>query len=318
MQDKIIELLKKKEDYVSGEEISHHLKITRQGLWKHIQEMKTSGYEILAVPHLGYKLVSSPDRLFASEIGRKLHTKLIGKKFYYFDEIDSTMDIASQLASKGAVSGTVVVCESQSKGRGRLGRQWVSPKYKGIYASIILRPKLSPSEASILTLLTAVSACEAIKEVAGIDARIKWPNDILLGNKKLGGILLELTAETDEVKSVVIGIGLNVNNAKAGLVAGATSLKEQRAEAVSRVELLQELLRRIESNYLKLEKEGNSHIVEKWRGLCVTIGARVKVVYHNRHIEGHAVNIDKDGGLLVRRDSGFIEKVMSGDIVHCR
>jgi len=318
MQEKIIEFLKKKQDYVSGEEISQRLKISRQALWKHIQELKELGYDIVAVPHLGYRLESSPDRLFPSEISRHLNTKSIGKKIYYFDSVASTMDIAVELGLKGSPEGTLILAEAQSKGRGRLGRVWFSPKHKGIYLSVILKPKILPNQASILTLLAAVGICEAIKEIAGLDVQIKWPNDILIHNKKMGGILTELNAEMDEVRFVVIGIGLNVNNDAKSLIAGATSLKEQGKENINRIELLQELLLKIEENYALFQKKGSQPIIEKWRDYNITLGRRVAVFAHKEHIEGEAVDIDIDGGLLIRRDSGVTEKVMSGDIVHRR
>jgi BirA family biotin operon repressor/biotin-[acetyl-CoA-carboxylase] ligase len=318
MQEKIIEFLKKKQDYVSGEEISQRLKISRQALWKHIQELKEIGYDIVAVPHLGYQLVSSPDRLFPSEITRHLNTKFIGKKIYYFDSVASTMDIAVELGLKGSPEGALILAETQSKGRGRLGRIWSSPKYKGIYLSLILKPQIMPNQASILTLLAAVGICEAIKEIIGLDTQIKWPNDILIHNKKLAGILTELNAEMDEVRFIVIGIGLNVNNDAKSLITSATSLKEQSKENINRVELLQQMLRQIEVNYLLFREKGSAPIIEKWRDYNITLGRRVKVFAHKEHIEGEAVDIDIDGGLLIRRDSGVAEKVMSGDIVHCR
>ena len=318
MQNKILELLKKKQGYVSGEEISQHLKISRQALWKHIQELKESGYDITAVPHLGYQLVSLPDRLFAHEITHKLCTRFVGKNIHYFDELSSTMDIATQLGMQGSPEGTLVVAETQSKGRGRLGRHWISPKYKGIYLSIILRPKISPTQASLITLLSAVSICEAVKAITGLEANIKWPNDILLGNKKLGGILTELSAEMDAVRFVIVGIGLNVNNSKGSLLPAATSFKEQRNEPVSRLELLQEILRRLEANYLLLIEGKSQVIVDAWRRYATTLGRRVKIACQNRQLEGQAIDIDANGGLLVRKDSGLIEKIMSGDVMHCR
>lgn len=318
MQSKIIEFLKRRQGYVSGEEIAEHLKVTRQALWKHIQELKDAGYEIVAVPHLGYKLNSLPDRLFPSEIAHGLDTKFIGRKLYYFDSLGSTMDKAWELGLQKAAEGTVVLAETQSKGRGRLARQWLSPKYKGIYFSLILRPKVSLAEASLLTLLAAVSVCEAIEKEAGLSAQIKWPNDILLKHKKLGGILTELNAETDEIRFVVIGIGLNVNNDKAGLLNTATSLKEQTGACLSRVELLQELLRRIEKNYTGFLKHGGASVIARWRDHNITLGKRVKISSHQEHIEGMAVDIDLDGGLMLRKDSGLTQKVMAGDIISCR
>jgi BirA family biotin operon repressor/biotin-[acetyl-CoA-carboxylase] ligase len=228
------------------------------------------------------------------------------------------MNAGMQLGIEGAPEGALVLAEYQTKGRGRLGRSWFSPKYKGIYLSLILRPKIAPPEASILTLLTAVSICEAVKAVCGLEARIKWPNDILLQHKKLGGILTELSAETDEVNFVVIGVGLNVNNDRKTLVSQATSLKEQKKENINRISLLQEILRRIEVNYLSFREKGSGPVIEKWREHNITLGKRVKVCCRREHIEGEAVDIEIDGGLLVRKDSGMTEKVMAGDVVHCR
>ncbi len=318
MQSKIIDFLKKKEGFVSGEELSKYFGISRQGLWKHIQELKDSGYEISAVPHLGYQLISSPDRMFASEISCRLNTKFIGKKIYYFDHIASTMEQAMQLGLKNAPEGTLVITEAQSKGKGRLGREWFSPKYKGIYMSLILKPQISPSATPVLTLLTAVSLCEAVKSAVGIDAQIKWPNDVLVHNKKLAGILTELNAELDNTFFVIIGVGININNDKKSLFPGATSLKELKKENVDRLLILQEFLRKIEANYIIFQKGGSEAVLEKWRSYSITLNRRVKVSSHKDHLEGEAIDIDSDGGLLLRNDAGLVTKVLSGDVVHCR
>ena len=303
---------------MSGDQISHRLGISRQALWKHIQEIRDLGYDIVAVPHLGYRLASLPNRLFPSEISWHLNTKFIGKKIYYFDVLPSTMDMATELGIKGAPEGTLVLAEAQAQGRGRLGRSWLSPKYKGIYMSLILKPNILPNSAPVLTLLTAVSICEAIKEFTGLDIRIKWPNDLLLSNKKLGGILTELNAEMDATRFIVIGIGLNVNNEGKTLPPGATSLKEQKEENINRIGLLQEMLRKLEANYLLFQEEGSQPIIEKWRNYSLTLGKRVKISCHKEHREGEAIDIDTDGGLLIRKDSGLVEKIMAGDVVHCR
>jgi BirA family biotin operon repressor/biotin-[acetyl-CoA-carboxylase] ligase len=318
MQEQILDFLKNKQDYVSGEEISKSLGVSRQALWKHIQDLRDTGYEIVAVPHLGYRLSSSPDRLFPFEVTRNLDTKIIGRKLYYFDSLSTTMEEAMKLSIEGAPEGSVILAESQTKGKGRLGREWFSPKYKGLYMSLILRPKISPNLCPVLTLLSAVSICEAVKAYAGIDLQIKWPNDLLAHNKKLGGILTELNAEMDEVISVIIGIGLNVNNDPKSLIPGATSLKELKKECLDRIGLLQEILRKIEENYFIFKSGGSGSILEKWRVYNVTLGKRVKVSYNHGHLEGEALDIDNDGGLLIRNDSGIVEKVMSGDITHCR
>lgn len=318
MHDKILDFLRRRQEYVSGEDISSHLKISRQALWKHIQLLRDSGYDITAIPHLGYKLISMPDRLYPSEVRYGLNTKLIGKHIYYFDNIGSTMDMAMQLGMKGASEGTLIIAESQTKARGRLGREWLSPRYSGIYLSLILRPEIVPNQSPILTLLSAVSTIEAIKETVDLDARIKWPNDIMLHNRKLGGILTELNAEMDCVRFAVIGIGLNVNNDKKSLVAGAISLRELKNENVNRIYLLQNMLRKIEMNYLLFKEKGGQPILEQWRHYNITLGKRIKVSFQNELIEGEAVDIDSDGGLLLRKDSGITRKIMSGDVIHCR
>ncbi|MFH1269959.1 MAG: biotin--[acetyl-CoA-carboxylase] ligase [Candidatus Omnitrophota bacterium] len=318
MHEKILDFLKRKQEYVSGDQISHRLGITRQALWKHIHALKDYGYDIVAVPHLGYKLISCPDRLFVSEVARHLNTRFVGKKIYYFDAVSSTMDSALKLAMEGAPEGTIVLAESQTKGRGRLGRDWFSPAHKGIYLSLILRPDIAPNQTPLLTLMVAVGICEAIKEKTGLTCQIKWPNDILVHHKKLGGILTELSAEIDLSRFIVAGVGLNVNNDKKTLPASATSLKEQTKGSVSRVELLQEILRKIEENYLIFQKKGGRPIIDKWREWSMSLGRRIRVVFQKEHIEGQAVDIDADGGLLVRNDSGLIHKVMAGDVVHCR
>jgi BirA family biotin operon repressor/biotin-[acetyl-CoA-carboxylase] ligase len=318
MQEKILDFLKRKQDYVSGDQLSQRLGISRQALWKHIQDLKEIGYDIVAVPHLGYKLILSPDRLFAFEITRDLNTQILGKKVTYFDSVTSTMNVALQLGIEGSPEGTLVIAESQTRGRGRLGRSWFSPKYKGIYFSLILKPKILPNFTSMLTLLCAVSICEAIKKITGLESQIKWPNDILISHKKVGGILTELKAEMDAVNFIIIGIGLNVNNDKKSLTSGATSLKEHKKESINRIGLLQEILRTMEANYLLFQKQGAKPILGKWREHNITLGRRVKVYVKNEYLEGEAFDIDTDGGLLIRKDSGVIEKVMSGDIVHCR
>ncbi len=318
MREGVLNFLKDSDGYVSGEEISRSFKISRSAIWKHMQDLRDSGYDIVAVPHLGYKLISSPDRLFAFEIARDLNTKYIGRNIHYFETVASTMDMAMELGIQGNPEGTVVLAEAQLKGRGRLGRDWSSPKYKGIYLSLILRPKILPSQAPILTLMAAVGICEAIEGLGGLEPRIKWPNDILVHSKKLAGILTELNAEMDAVRFVVIGIGINVNNDKKALLSGSTSLREQKDENINRIELLKELLRKIEANYILFQQKGASEIIQKWRGYSITLGKRVKIICQKAHLEGQATDIDADGGLLIRKDSGLTAKVMAGDVVHCR
>ena len=318
MKEEILKFIKNKQAYISGEEISKHFNISRAGVWKQIQQLRKDGYDIDAVPHLGYRLKSSPDKLLPQEISFGLNTKIIGRDIHHFDSVDSTMDIAFRLGISGAREGAVVCAEVQKKGRGRMGRAWTSPKSKGICISIILRPKLLPNETAKLTLLSAVAVSEAIRDIIGLLSYIKWPNDILINEKKVGGILTEMDAEMDIVKFAVIGIGINVNTNRSSLPDKATSLKEEKGKPIPRVELLKEILRKIESLYLLLQKEGFSPIIERWRELSSTLGRRVKISYHKEYIEGEAIDVDLDGGLLIRNDTGFVKKIMAGDVVRVR
>ncbi|HOX54898.1 MAG: biotin--[acetyl-CoA-carboxylase] ligase [Candidatus Omnitrophica bacterium] len=318
MKEKILKHIRKASSYISGEELSSVCDISRAGIWKHIQELRQDGYDIEAVPNLGYRLVSSPDKLLPEEIKFGLNTKIVGRHIYHYEVVGSTMDAAFKLAMESHDEGAVVCAESQHAGRGRLGRSWVSPKSKGIYLSVILKPKISPNETPRLTLLTALAVCEAIKKVAALECQIKWPNDILINERKIGGILTEINAETDRTKFVILGLGVNVNTKKSFLPTGATSLKEEKDEAISRIELTREILRQIEHLYLVFQKEGFGAILDKIKHLSSTLNKRVKAVSRGAEIEGEATDIDKDGALLIRKDSGFIEKIYTGDIIKLR
>ena len=318
MKHALLEKLRKNSNHVSGEDLSRSFNMSRSAIWKHIQELRKEGYEIVAVPHLGYKLEDTPDKLLPEELGFGLGTKFMGKKIYYYESLTSTMDVAFDFGLHNASEGTVVCAGMQTKGRGRLGRQWSSIKNKGIYLSVLLRPSFMPNETTKLTLLSSVAVAQAIKKISGLSARIKWPNDILIDEKKVGGILTELDAETDAVKFVVIGIGINVNIVKSAVPPKATSLKLEAGSEISCVELAKEILRRMEALYLLFQKEGFHPIVETWRELSSTLGRRVMVSCYKEKVEGEALDVDLDGGLLIRKDSGFIEKIYSGDIVKLR
>ncbi len=315
MQNQILHFLKKSEGYISGEEISRQLKISRAGIWKNIEELRKEGYDIEAVPHRGYRLASAPDKLFPHEIQFNLKAKILGKEVIHYDSIGSTMDVAFELAMKGSLEGTVVCAENQTKGRGRLGRDWVSPKGKGIYLSIILRPRLTPNEAAQLTLLSAVAVSEAIKKVCGVAASIKWPNDLLINNKKVAGILMESSAQMDNVRFVVLGLGLNVNTALNHLPPNSTSLKQVTGKQISRVHLIQEILQHLEKWYDILKAKGFPPVLVRWKELSSTLGRRVRIVDPSGAIEGEAIGLDAQGGLMIRNESGIAVKRMTGDVV---
>lgn len=314
MHEKLIQFLKQAQGYLSGEEISGLFHLSRSAIWKSMQDLRELGYDIVAVPHLGYRLLSVPDKLFPWEIQFKLGTKSLGKQIIYKELVSSTMDEAFQLGLQGAPDGSVVCAESQSHGRGRHGRQWISPKHKGITMSVILRLPLPPSEAAQLTLLAAVAVAEAVHAVSGLTAQIKWPNDILLNHGKVAGILTELNAEMDQVKFVVIGIGINVNTLKNQLPQLATSLKQETGKNFSRVVVMQEILRSLERWYEVFKKRGFAPVLSQWKQHSTILGQRILFTEAKGTLEGYAFDLDQDGGLLIRTDSGEIVKKMSGDV----
>ena len=319
MDDKILNIFRSSNGaFISGEEISERLKISRAAVWKHIERLREEGYDITGEPHLGYRLMGTPDKLIPEEISYRLGTKTIGKRIYSYESTGSTNDIAQRLAESGSPEGTAVFSEGQSKGRGRLGREWSSPKGKGIYLSLILRPKISPTHASKITLMSAIAVATAIRKITDLTALIKWPNDIMVNGHKVCGILTEMSAEINTVKYVVLGIGINVNTEKEHLPKGASSLKSELGEAISRVELTQELLREIEHQYRLFREEGFEHIITGWRNFSYMLGERVRVMCQDKKIEGYAVDLDSNGALVIRLDSGFTENVTAGDVIMVR
>jgi BirA family transcriptional regulator, biotin operon repressor / biotin---[acetyl-CoA-carboxylase] ligase len=318
MQERIIQFLKQTDGYVSGEEMSQRLNMSRAAIWKHMQDLRSQGYDIAAVPHLGYQLVGTPDRLLSHEIQHGLKTKFMGQKIHSFETLSSTMDEAFKLGMEGEPEGTIVCAESQTKGRGRLGRVWVSPKGKGIYCSIILRPKLPPTQMPQVTLMTAVALAEAIEQKTGLKPSIKWPNDLLIGSKKLAGILTELRAEVDQVKFVVVGIGLNINASTSQLLDTATSLKLEANTAFDRVELFQAILVSLERWYGKILKGKFDEVLNYCRKHSATLNKKVRVSDPSGDIQGMAIEIDADGALLIRQDNGKIIKKTAGDVIPIR
>lgn len=324
LDEKILNILRNNTDsHVSGEELCKFAGISRAAIWKHMEKLRDEGYEIEASPHLGYRLISIPDSLIPSEVKWKLKTRVIGKDIISYRKVDSTNNVAYGLAEKGMKEGLCVLAEEQAKGKGRHGRHWISPSKGGIYLSIILRPEIAPNEIPQVTLLAAVAVAKAVRESTGLAATIKWPNDILVNGRKVCGILTEMKAEQDKVDFIIVGIGLNVNTPARSLPKGASSLREEldhmKAEGnLSRIEITKKILEKLEEYYSKLKVEGFKPIMEEWKHLSAMLGSRIKVVLTNRTFEGQAHNLDPDGALVVRLDSGVLQKVSSGDIVMVR
>jgi BirA family biotin operon repressor/biotin-[acetyl-CoA-carboxylase] ligase len=310
---KIFKELKEATDYLSGQNLANKFKITRQGLWKHIKSLIDCGYKIEAAPHLGYKLKSSLDKLYPWELKYNLGTKFIGKCIYFRDILDSTQNLIYKLGQEGAEEGTVVIASRQKKGKGRMGRNWISP-FGGIYLSCLLRPNsILLEDISQIALVMALACIRAIEKETGITVSVKWPNDIFLEGKKLGGILCEMNAEADKVNFIAVGIGLNVGIKN--LPKEAISLSSYAKKKFSKVFLAKEILRQIESCYLELEKGNSKKLLEQWQRHCFLWGSRLRVKVLGQVIEGEAAGIDEKGYLLLRRDTGLVDKISSGDVV---
>lgn len=316
-EDRIIHHLVNAAGYVSGEEIAHELRISRTAIWNHVNDLKRIGFRIESQPHLGYRLVALPDRLLPALVTNGLKTKSIGKRVVHFARTASSNDEAERLARAGEKDGTAVIAEEQTAGKGRMGRVWHSPKGKGIYLSIILRPPLPPARVSFLTLCSAISAVEAIRGCADLRAFVKWPNDVLVSGKKVCGILTELGTEADRINHAIVGVGINANQDApdlAGLPA-ATSLKIERGEEVPRLELTRAFLESMDGNYALLRAEEYGKIIDRWLDVSETIGKRILTQsLSGERWEGVASGLDEDGCLLLRLDGGMTKRITGGDV----
>lgn len=301
-------LHKFRDGYISGEELADKFKVSRTTIWNNIDFLRKQGYTIEAHPNLGYRLIDVPDRVLPDEIQYELNTKIIGKRIYAYEKTGSTNDIAWEMALKGEPEGSAVFAESQTKGRGRLKREWFSPARKGLWFSVILRPQLTPNYAPMITAMSAVAVTRAIAKHTGLSVWIKWPNDIYINGKKAGGILTELNTELDIIKFVVLGIGINVN-IKDFNIETATSLMIEGGKTYSRIELAKEILISLE-HYYKLKWD---EVIVEWKNLSLVSGKRVRV----RDIEGQALGIDEHGALIVRSDDGIVNYITSGDVICC-
>jgi BirA family biotin operon repressor/biotin-[acetyl-CoA-carboxylase] ligase len=323
MDEAILQLLRERGSaFLSGEEISRRLKVTRTAVWKRVNRLRNSGYEIEALRRSGYRLIRSPDLLTPSEVRPILRTKWLGRTIHYFPTTDSTNSKAYELGLQGAEEGEVVLAESQTKGRGRLGRQWFSPPFLNLYLSIILRPRIPPQQASLITLMAAVATAEAIQKYSGLHPLIKWPNDILLGDRKVAGLLNEIHSEIDRIHFVILGIGVNLNMDGKVLskeIGGmATSLKKETGEAVSRKAFLQCLLEELECWYEIFLKEGGAAILRVWRERAKIKGKRVKVTSFGERMTGVAVEVDSDGALILETKDGKRKRILAGDVEYKR
>jgi BirA family transcriptional regulator, biotin operon repressor / biotin---[acetyl-CoA-carboxylase] ligase len=313
----VLQALKVAADPVSGEVLAARLGLSRAGVWKRIQRLKSLGYIIDGSPRRGYLLREVPDKLLPDEVAQGLKAQLFKGPVHHHETLGSTNDLAKELGSQGAPEGTVVVAETQTRGRGRLGRDWNSPPGVGLYVSLLLRPELPPEELPQITLTAAVAAVKAVQAVCGLTPGIKWPNDLLWEGKKLGGILTEMETESDCIRHLVVGLGVNVNNRDfpPEIAATATSLSLASCGPVSRLHLLQAYLEEFEALYHRfLNREFNA-ILSQWKEFAVTLGRVVTVRQGLKEITGLALEVAPDGALLIETRPGEVVRVTSGEIV---
>ncbi len=312
-------LKKKRATWVSGEQLSNELSISRAAIWKHVRKLKDEGYIIESAPKKGYLLRKDSDLLLPNEIKDGLNTKVFGQKdIAYFKTIDSTNIKAKSLAEEGAPEGTLVIAEQQTKGRGRKGRDWLSPEGDGIYATLVLRPAMSPGRAPGITLMTAVALAEALISLLQIEITIKWPNDILVKGKKLAGILTEITSEMDAVNYIVVGLGLNVNtpaeNFSEEIRKTATSIYIETGKPFSRAGLVQAYFQQFEKYYGMYKRNDIAPIMHRWKQLSGFIGQKIMVdEIGHKHI-GKVADIADNGVLILRDDQGKLHRIFSGDV----
>lgn len=317
MKNKVLRMLKDSKGFISGEKISDEFNMTRAGIWKYINMLKEDGYNIESISRKGYRLISSPDILNYEEIEEYLDTDSMGRNIHHFDSIDSTNKKAKEMAL-GEKEGTVLVAEEQIGGKGRLGRTWISPKGKGIWMSIILKPKVDPMKVAKITLLGAAAVNKALNNL-NIKSQIKWPNDILIDGKKICGILTEMNCELNMINYVVMGIGINVNldanEIPEDLRDKATSVKISEGKEINRKELLANILNEFEELYLSFrDKDDVSYAIDICRKNSALIGKEIRVIKGEEINLGKALDINEEGQLVVEFENGVVENVYSGEV----
>jgi BirA family biotin operon repressor/biotin-[acetyl-CoA-carboxylase] ligase len=322
-KDQLLMSLKaEKGSWVSGEFLGRSLTISRSAIWKHVRTLKDEGYIIESSRKKGYLFRQMTDSLLPNEIREGLKTNVFGKcDIAYFGETDSTNIRAEHLAAEGAPEGAVVIAEKQTQGKGRRGRYWFSPSGEGIYASVVLRPRISPHEAPKLTLMASVAVAETILSVTSLRVNIKWPNDIIVNGKKLAGILTEISAEMDRIHYVVIGLGVNVNirfeSFPSDIRNLATSILLETGEVSQRITLLRTYLEWLELYYEMFRVRGFQPIMDRWKQLSDMPGKQIRVDLIDRTHEGVVQDIDEDGFLILKDHEGNLRKIISGDITLC-
>jgi len=319
---KVLEILERATGPLSGEAISTEMGMTRSAVWKHINELRMMGYDISSSQKEGYRLTRTSSKLLPYEIHKKLQTQVIGKKMRYIENTPSTINVGKQLTTDsdiGKLHGMVIIAEEQTGGVGRMGRAWVSPS-GGIWITIILKPHMPVDHIFMITMAGSIAVARAIRKEYDIGALIKWPNDVFIGNKKVAGLLLELSAEADVVHHALLSIGIDVNvpisNFSPELQDRITSISIELGHEVDRAALLARILKEFESRFLLVESGEYDTIIQEWKSISCTLENRVQIRTLKNSFEGDAVDIDEFGALIIRKENGRLERVIAGDCFH--
>ncbi|QLH06978.1 biotin--[acetyl-CoA-carboxylase] ligase [Nitrosopumilus ureiphilus] len=309
-------------EYLSGQDLSDVLRISRVAIWKHIKKIQELGYTVESKQKLGYKLTSNSDALLPWEITSGLKTKKIGKKAYYFDSLDSTQSQAVKMSEDPINDGTIIIAAKQTEGKGRLGRKWISPK-GGIWFSIILQPKFDISITTLFPIASSLALSYAIEKTFKITPELKWPNDLTIKGKKVAGMLVDVSLESNKIESLVLGVGINfdvdVKQIEKTLKGtpnfyGVVSLSEQKKKVKPRI-LVQTFLAELEKIYELLNTKQTKDIISEWTKRSSTIGKKVELNTIEGKIKGDAIKIDDDGALIVS-EKNKTSKVIAGDIIY--
>ena len=315
--DRILAWLRAAAGPLSGEELARRLGCSRTAVWKRVAALRRQGYRIEARRASGYALAAVPDRLGPAELAP--HLRGAWRRVHWFADVDSTQRVARDLARGGAPEGTVVIAERQTAGRGRLGRRWHSPAGLNLYCSVVLRPPLAPSAVPQIALVVGVAVAAAVAEESGRRPALKWPNDVLLGGRKVAGILTEMESEVDRVHHVIAGIGVNLNaprnafpRALRGRVSSLFTVTDRR---VDRAAFTGRLLGALEARYGRYLREGFATSVRaEWESYSCLTGTQVRVGSPEGTVAGRVLGLDADGALRLRRADGGVVRVVAGEV----
>ncbi len=313
LKSRILHILQSSDGYISGEKISNELGVSRTAIWKYVRILRSEGYKISSVTHKGYRLEESPDLISEVAITADLPTDFFAHNICIYDEINSTNIEAKNNAH--LPDGTLFIAEHQTSGRGRLGREWSSEKGTGIFMSILLKPDIALEKVSQITLAAGIGVCRALSDSCEVDAKIKWPNDIVIGTKKVCGILTELSADMDGVNYVVVGIGINIHNTEfdSELCEKATSLFLETGLHYDRCELIKKIMYETEKYYKKLLSDGFASFSEEYRLLCANTGKDVLIIKDGTSVPAHCIDISDTGDLVVKIGD-TVHAVRSGEV----